>query len=475
MGNDRAPIRTQTGRNPAMTPTHFDHVLVGTGQATGTLVAGLPCSESIAVVEGGRVGGTCVNTGCTPTKALVASAKVAHMVKRAADYGVRVDGASVDFGAVMARMNETRRASSDGLESWLRRLEHVTLVEGWASFEGPKTLRVGETSITGDRIYLNVGGRPRLPEIPGLADVPWLDNARILELDALPDHLVVLGGGYVGLEFGQMFRRFGADVTILEAGERLVLREDEDVSQAVRDVLEGEGIVVRTGAQVVGVGRDGAGGTDGVAVWLESGEVVRGSHLLVAAGRVPNSDRLNLGAAGITTDERGYVEVDDRTMTSVEDVFALGDVNGRGAFTHTSVNDAEIALDALRGGSRRLSDRIPVFAMFTDPPLARVGLTKREAIERGHRVLEAERAMSRISRAREMGETQGFVRLLVDADSDLILGATILGVHGDEVINMVAAFMYSGRPCRDYRRSVLVHPTVSEIMPWILDDLKPVT
>lgn len=458
-----------------MTPTHFDHVLIGTGQATGTLVAGLPSTESIAVVEGGRVGGTCVNTGCTPTKTLVASAKVAHMVRRSADYGVRVDGVSVDFGAVMARMNETRRASSDGLASWLRRLEHVTMFEGWARFEGPKTVRVGETSITGERIYLDVGGRARVPEIHGLPDVPWLDNARILELDALPEHLIVLGGGYVGLEFGQMFRRFGADVTLLEAGERLVLREDEDVSQAVRDVLEGEGIVVRTEAQAARVGRDGVGAADGVAVTLESGEVVRGSHLLVAVGRVPNSDRLDLGAAGIATDERGFVEVDDRTMTNVDGVFALGDVNGRGAFTHTAVNDAEIALDALRGGSRRLPDRIPVFAMFTDPPLARVGLTKRDAIERGHRVLEATRAMARISRAKEMGETQGFVRLLVDADTDLILGATIFGVHGDEVINMFAAFMYSGRPCRDYRKSVLAHPTVSELMPWILDDLKPAT
>ena len=458
-----------------MTPTHFDHVLIGTGQATGTLVAGLPESESIAVIEGGRIGGTCVNTGCTPTKTLVASAKVAHMVQRAAEYGVRIDGASVDFGAVMARMNTMRRGSSDGLESWLQELDHVKLLKGWASFEGPKTVRVGETRITGEHIYLNVGARARVPEIPGLADVPWLDNARILELDALPEHLVVLGGAYVGLEFGQMFRRFGSEVTILEAGERLVLREDEDVSAAVKDVLEGEGITVRPNAHVVRVDRDVADASRGVAVTLEGGEVVRGSHLLVAVGRVPNSDRLNLDAAGITTDDRGYIEVDDRTMTDVDGVFALGDVNGHGAFTHTSVNDAEIVLDALHGGPRRVSDRIPVFAMFTDPPLARVGMTKREAIEKGHRVLEATRDMSRISRAKEMGETEGFVRLLVDADSDLILGASIFGLHGDEVINMFAAFMYSGRPCRDYRRAVLVHPTVSELMPWILDDLKPVT
>jgi len=455
-----------------MTPTHFDHVLVGTGQATGTLVAGLPKSESIAVVEGGRVGGTCVNTGCTPTKTLVASAKVAHMARRAADFGVRVDDATVDFGAVMARMNEMRHGSSHGLESWLENLDHVTLIEGWANFEGPKMLRVGDRRITGEKVYLNVGGRARVPEIPGLSDVPWLDNARILDLDVLPEHLVILGGGYVGLEFGQMFRRFGSAVTILEASDRLVHREDEDVSAAVRDVLEGEGIVVRPDARVARVDCDGA---SGVAVRLETGNVVRGSHLLVAVGRVPNSDRLNLDAAGIATDEHGFIAVDDRTMTSVDGVFALGDVNGRGAFTHTSVNDAEIALDAMRGGPRKLSDRIPIFAMFTDPPLARVGLTKREALERGHRVLEATRPMSRISRAKEMGETAGFVRLLVDADSDLILGATILGLHGDEVVNMFAAFMYSGRPCREYRRAVLLHPTVSELMPWILDDLAPVT
>lgn len=458
-----------------MTPTHFDHVLIGTGQATGTLVAGLPKSESIAVVEGGRVGGTCVNTGCTPTKTLVASAKVAHMVRRGADYGVLVDDAAVDFGAVMARMNEMRHGSSNSLESWLRKLGHVTLIEGWASFGGPKTLRVGERHITGENVYLNVGGRARVPEIPGLMDVPWLDNARILDLDTLPQHLVILGGGYVGLEFGQMFRRFGSAVTILEAGDRQVRREDRDVSEAVRDVLEGEGVVVRTSARAARVDRGSGADASGVAVHLETGEVVRGTHLLVAVGRVPNSDRLNLDAAGIATDDDGFIEVDDRTMTSFDGVFALGDVNGRGAFTHTSVNDAEIALDAMRGGPRKLSDRIPIFAMFTDPPLARVGLTKREALERGHRVLEATRPMSRISRAKEMGETAGFVRLLVDADSDLILGATIFGLHGDEVVNMFAAFMYSGRPCREYRRAVLVHPTVSELMPWILDDLAPAT
>lgn len=454
----------------------FDHIIVGTGQATGTLLGGLlPTGESIAVIEGDRVGGTCVNTGCTPTKTLVASARVAHQVRRAPEYGLQPGGLHVDFAAVMARMNEVRRDSREGLEGLIASREQVTLVRGWASFEGPKRLRVGEERIEGRSIYLNVGARPVVPDIDGLDAVPWLDNDRLLELTELPEHLVVLGGSYIGLELGQVFRRLGSRVTIVERGPRLVFREDEDVSQAVRAILEGEGVAVRLGASAVRVEATDGGG---VAVKLEEGggtDEVRGSHLLVAVGRRPNSDRLGLERAGIRTDERGYIVVDNHCRTDVEGVFAVGDVNGRGAFTHTSVNDAEIVLDLRRGGSRKLSDRIPTYAVFIDPPLGRVGLTEREAVERGHRVLRATRPMSKISRAKEMGETIGFAKLLVDAETDLILGAAILGPSGDEVVNMFAAFMYGGLPCHTYRRSVLVHPTISELMPWILDGLEPVT
>lgn len=453
-----------------MTPERFDHILIGTGQATGTLVGELPKDESIAIVEGGKIGGTCVNYGCTPTKTLVASAKVAHMARRGSEYGVGTGDVHVDFGRVMERMNTLRNSGSEGLQKWLESEDRVTLIRAWAEFEGPKAVRAGDRLLTADRIYINVGGRARALPIDGLEDVDWLDNERILELDDVPEHLIVVGGSYIGLEFAQMFRRFGAEVTVIEAAPQIMFREDEDIAETAQEILEDEGIAFRVGATLESVRRVGSG----VEADLANGETIAGSHLLLAVGRVPNTQRLNLGAAGIETDDKGYIAVDERTMTSVDGVFALGDVNGHGAFTHTAVNDAEIALDTIRGGDRKLSDRISTYAMFTDPPLARVGLAEKEAVEQGYNVLKATRAMKRISRAKEMGETRGMVKLLVDADTDLILGATILGVSGDEVINMFTAFMYSGRPCREYRKAVFVHPTVSELMPWILDDLEPV-
>ena len=451
---------------------HFQHVILGTGQATGTLLGALlPTGDSIAVIEGDRVGGTCVNTGCTPTKALVASAKVAHILRRAPEYGVQPNGVEIDFEAVRARMNAIR--DNTGMVSWISSAESVSLFEDWGHFEGPRQIRVGDEVITSDRIYINAGARPRVPEIPGLETVPWLDHSRFLELTEVPEHLIILGGSYIALEFAQIFRRFGARVTVLERGPQLVFREDADVAESIKDILELEDIDVCLDSRAVRVAPDGAG----VAVTiLQDGEerLLAGSHFLVAVGRVPNSDLLNAEAAGIQLDERGFIEVDDFCQTSAEGVFAVGDINGHGAFTHTSVNDAEIVLDQMHGGTRRLSDRIPVYALFIDPALGRVGMTEREAVAKGHRVMKATRPMSRISRAKEMGETLGFAKLLVDGDTDQILGAAILGPGGDEVINMFAAYMYSGLPCMDYRKSVLVHPTISELMPWILDTLEPV-
>jgi pyruvate/2-oxoglutarate dehydrogenase complex dihydrolipoamide dehydrogenase (E3) component len=453
----------------------YDHIIVGTGQATGTLLGGLlPTGDSIAVVEADRIGGTCVNTGCTPTKALVATARVAHQVRRASEYGLHPGDLRVDFGEVMARMDAVREDSRAGLEGWITSESQITLYRERGCFEGSRTLRVGAEVIEGKSIYLNVGARPSVPAIPGLDSVPWLDNRGVLELAELPRHLAILGGSYVGLEFSQIFRRLGARVTVIERGEQLMFREDPDVAEGVRAILVGEGIDIRlaTRATQLGPGRPG-----GVAISLErDGETseLESSHVLVAVGRVPNTDRLGLDAAGVDVDERGYIVVDDHCRTSADGVWAVGDVNGRGAFTHTAVNDAEIVLDTFRGGSRRISDRVPIYALFIDPALGRVGLTEKEAIARGHSVLKATRKMSRISRAKEMGETQGFAKLLVDADTDQILGAAILGPGGDEVVNMFAAFMYSGRPCREYRKSVLVHPTISELMPWILDTLEPV-
>ena len=451
---------------------NFQHAILGTGQATGTLLGALlPTGESIAVIEGDRVGGTCVNTGCTPTKALVASAKVAHMVRRAPEYGVEPNGIEINFEAVRARMNAIR--DNSGMVSWISSAEGVSLIEEWGRFEGPRQIRVGDEVITADRIYINAGARPRMPEIPGLETVPWLDQSRLLELTELPEHLIIVGGSYIALEFSQIFRRLGARVTVIEQGSQLVFREDADVAQSIKDILELEGIEICLDSNVVGVTPDGAG----VAVTIaESGDerLLTGSHFLVAIGRVPNSDRLNAEAAGIQLDERGFIQVDDFCRTTAEGVFAVGDINGHGAFTHTSVNDAEIVLDLTRGGDRKLSDRIPVYALFIDPALGRVGMTERDAVANGHRVLRATRPMSRIGRAKEMGETLGFAKLLVDADTDLMLGAAILGPGGDEIVNMFAAFMYSGRPCKEFRKSVLVHPTISELMPWILDTLEPV-
>jgi pyruvate/2-oxoglutarate dehydrogenase complex dihydrolipoamide dehydrogenase (E3) component len=456
-------------------PLHFDHLLVGTGQATGTLIRGLPQDERIAVVEGGAVGGTCVNTGCTPTKTLVASAKAAWATRRAGTFGVRVGDVEIDFPAVMARMNELRHGSREGLNRLLATAPNVTLLRGWARFTGPRTVVVGDRTLSAERVYLNVGARATVPDVDGLDAVPWVDHVGILELDRLPEHLVVLGAGYIALELGQVFVRFGARVTVIESGPRVLLREDEDVAAEVRAILEGEGVRFVVGARAERVAAVAGGG---VEVHFDSGRSVVGSHLLVATGRRPNSDRLDAGAAGVELDEDGYVAVDDHARSSAEGVYALGDVNGRGAFTHTSVHDAQVVLDHLRGGERSLGerslgDRDPVYAMYTDPPLGRVGLTEAQARERGLRVLRATMPMSDVARAAEMGETSGFVKVLVDADDDRFLGAAVLGVHGDEVVGLFALAMSAGVTASRFRRVVLPHPTVGELMPFLLERLQP--
>jgi pyruvate/2-oxoglutarate dehydrogenase complex dihydrolipoamide dehydrogenase (E3) component len=454
------------------TPTlEAEHVIVGAGQGASVLIHALPKDERVVLIEGAHVGGSCVNYGCTPTKTLVASARIAHQARRACEFGVEVGDVTIDYTAVRERMNRLRRGMREGLERSLASAPNLTLVHGWARFVGERTLQVGDTVVRGDRVYLDTGSRSRVPSIEGLESVPWLDNARLLDLEELPEHLLVIGASYIGLEFAQIYRRFGARVHVVDAGG-LMPREDRDVADAAQSILEGEGIEFSLDVPVRRV-RPGADGGVVVTICEDGGERdLVGSHLLVAAGRLPNSDRLDLAKAGIDTDERGYIVVDDELRTSAEGVFALGDVTGKSAFTHTSVNDGEIILDVLNGGSRRLSGRIPVYAMFIDPPLGRVGLTEREARERGYRLKRAVRPMASVTRAQEMGETDGFVKLLVDADTDHILGASVLGVHGDEVINMLAAFMYGDRTCSRYRRAVLVHPTVGELMPWVLDGLE---
>jgi pyruvate/2-oxoglutarate dehydrogenase complex dihydrolipoamide dehydrogenase (E3) component len=449
----------------------FDHIILGTGQATGTLLGRfIPTGDSIAVIEGAKVGGSCVNYGCTPTKTMVASARAIHMARRGDFYGFTTGEIEVDYNRVRERMNEIRNGSSSGLENWMNGTENVTLFTDWGSFTGPKTIKAGDEEIEGEKIYINTGTRAFNPPIEGLDEVPWMDNIRLLDLEELPEHLLIIGGGYVGVEFSQVFRRFGCDVTIIQRSDQLMPREDEDVAAGIQEILEEEGVTVMCNSEAEAVSEENGS----IQLKLKSGERLSGTHLLVATGRVPNSDTLNPEAAGLKTDQRGFLQVDDHCRTNVDGVFAVGDVNGEGAFTHTSVNDAEIVLDYLNGGDRAISKREVIYGLFIDPPMGRVGMTEKEALKAGKNLLKASRPMSKISRAKEMGETKGFAKLLVDGDTDLVLGASVLGPGGDEIINMFAAIMHSEIPCREYRKVVLVHPTVSELMPWVLDGLEPV-
>ncbi|MEL6254905.1 MAG: mercuric reductase [Bacteroidota bacterium] len=450
----------------------YDHIILGTGQATGTLLGKLiPTGDSIAVIEGGKVGGSCVNYGCTPTKALVASAKSIYVAGRGEEFGFSTGPIEIDYDRIRERMNDIRNGSKDGLTNWMENTLNVTLIREWGKFEGPKQIRVGEEVIEGKKIYINVGTRAFVPPIKGIEEVPWMDSGGLLDLEELPEHLIVIGGGYIGLEFSQIYRRFGAKVTLIQRNAQLMPREDQDIANAVEDFLKEEGIRVLKGRNSVEL-RGEAGKIELDIEKEGEKETIKGTHLLIATGRRPNSNTINLEAAGIKANEKGFIEVDDYCETNVKGVYALGDVNGHGAFTHTSVNDAEIVLDHMFDGTRSISQRIHIAGLFTDPPLGRVGMSEKEALAKGIKVLRAIRPMSRISRAKEMSETKGFAKLLVDADTDLIIGVAILGPGGDEVINMFAAIMHSGIPCRKYREVVLVHPTVSELMPWSLDSLE---
>ncbi|NQZ76205.1 MAG: mercuric reductase [Ekhidna sp.] len=449
----------------------YEHIIIGTGQATGTLLGQLiPSGESIAVIEGNRVGGSCVNYGCTPTKALVASAKAIHKAKQGEEFGFSTGAISIDFDRIMDRMNTIRNASSNGLQGWMESSKNVDLIFGWAHFTSDKVIEVNDMKLEGKHIYINTGTRPSIPPIEGIENINALDSAGLLELQELPQHLIILGGGYIGVEFAQVFRRFGSEVTIIQSGDQLMPREDHDVASSIAEFLTEEGISLQLNSRAKYVGeREGR-----IEVTTDQGKIVSGTHLLVAIGRKPNSDQLGLENTSITRSERGFIEVDQVCRTNASNVFALGDVNGHGAFTHTSVNDAEIVLSHLAGGNRKLTDRIPIYGLFTDPPLGKVGMSEKEALDAGIKLLKATRPMKQISRAKEMSETKGFAKLLVDAETDLIVGATILGPGGDEIVNMFAAIMHSQIPCKKYREVVLVHPTVSELMPWILDNLTPV-
>jgi pyruvate/2-oxoglutarate dehydrogenase complex dihydrolipoamide dehydrogenase (E3) component len=454
----------------------YDAIIIGTGQAGPSLAESLArAGMQVAIIERGKFGGTCVNNGCTPTKTLVASAYVARLAQRAADYGVEIAGpVKVNMARVKARKDALVERTTGGLESWLRSLTNVSVYTGQARLLNSHTVGVGSETLTGARLFINVGGRPAVPKLPGVDRIPYLTNESMMDVDSLPQELIVVGGSYVGLEFGQMYRRFGSRVTIVEMGPRLVGREDPDVSDAVREILEAEGIEIRLNAQCLAF-EPAPGGIYARLDCQQGAPEVSGSHVLLAVGRVPNTDDLGLSDAGVEVDERGYIKVDETLKTSAENVYALGDCNGRGAFTHTAYNDYEIVADnLLRGASRRVSDRIPIYGLYIDPPLGRLGMTETEARRAGHRILRARMPMTDVARAREKGETQGFMKILVDADSRRILGAAILGVGGDEAVHSLVDAMYAELPYTTVQHGVRIHPTVSELIPTALGELEPI-
>lgn len=444
----------------------FDAIIVGAGQAGPPLAGRLTrAGQSVALVERKLFGGTCVNTGCMPTKTLVASARAAHVARRAGDFGVLLAGeVGIDMLQVKSRADTVIANAREGVRAWLEGMDGCTVIEGHACFTDAQTLRVGDERLTAPQIFLNVGGRAAVPEMPGVHDIPYLTNTSILGLEQVPAHLLIIGGSYIGLEYAQMYRRFGARVTVVEKGPRLIGREDEDVSAAVRDILQGEDIDIRTDVAHISFAReDGA-----IAVTLDGGRLTC-SHVLVAVGRVPNTDDLCLDQAGVATDTRGYITVDDELRTNVPGIWALGDCNGRGAFTHTAYNDFEIvAANLLDGEHRRLSERVSGYALYIDPPLGRVGIGQAEARKRGCPFLVGKRPMSKIGRAVERDETQGFMKVIVDAETKAILGAAILGIEGDEAIHGIIDMMSVGATATQLQHTVPIHPTVSELLPTLL-------
>jgi pyruvate/2-oxoglutarate dehydrogenase complex dihydrolipoamide dehydrogenase (E3) component len=454
---------------------HFDAIVIGTGQAGPPLAARFSSAgEAVAIIERQKFGGTCVNTGCIPTKTMVASAYAAHLARRGAEFGFAVHGdVLVDMKRVKARKDEVSGRSNKGVEEWLRGLANCTVIQGHARFQSPHSVVVNDEVLEADKIFINVGGRATIPPFPGIHDVPFLTNSSMMDVDFLPEHLVIVGGGYIGLEFGQMYRRFGSEVTIVEMGPRPIAGEDKDVSEAVQKILEIEGIRFRPNAKCISLTQRDSG----IAVGVECTEgppEVSGTHVLLAVGRTPNTNDLGLDQAGIATDPRGYITVDDQLQTNVPGIWALGDCNGRGGFTHTSYNDYEIVADNLfNADHRRVSDRIQTYALYTDPPLGRCGMTDAEIRKSGRPALGVTYPMSRVSRAYEKGETEGFMKIRVDAETKHILGAAILGTGGDEVVQILLDMMYARTPYTVIQRAMHIHPTVAEYLPTVLSKLEP--
>jgi pyruvate/2-oxoglutarate dehydrogenase complex dihydrolipoamide dehydrogenase (E3) component len=457
--------------------TRYDALIIGTGQSGPPLAKRLAREgRKVAIVERKRFGGTCVNNGCIPTKTLIASARAAHVARRAAEFGVVIEGPiRVDMKAVKARKDAIVRVSNQGVEESLRENPGISVYLGHARFVGPKEVEVGDQRLAAEQIFINVGGRADVPRIAGIETVPYYTNSSMMAVDFLPEHLVILGGSYIGLEFGQMYRRFGSEVTIVQRNQRLTPREDEDVSEAIRGILEDEGIRILTDADATRV----TARADQVVVAVSAGgkaTTVVGSHLLVATGRRPNTDDLGLDKAGVATDERGYIKVDGALRTNVPGIFALGDCNGRGAFTHTSYNDFEIvAANLFDDDPRRVEDRILTYGLFIDPPLGRCGMTEAEIRRKGIKALVTKMPMEDVGRAYERSETKGFIKIIVDAESKRLLGAALLGIEGDEVVQGLLDLMYAKAPYTVIQRAMHIHPTVYEMIPGMFEELQPLT
>lgn len=452
----------------------FDAIIIGSGQA-GTPLAFKLASKGmkVAFIEKEHFGGTCLNTGCTPTKAYVASARRMHDAQNGDALGISIPtGAKTNLDKVKERKDSLVQNSVKGIKKGVEENENITFFSGTASFIGEKSIDVNGNTLTANEIYINVGGRPRIPK--EYQSVDPLDNKSILELTSLPGHLVIVGGSYIGLEFGQMFRRFGCEVTIVEKNSNIIHREDEDISKSIQKTMENEGVKFRLGATCLGA-KKLENGKICVNVNCEKGEPqVIGTHVLLAIGRIPNTDTLNLENAGVHTNDQGFIQVNDHLETNIPGIYALGDCNGEGAFTHTAYNDFEIIVNnKLEGGNRKVSDRILTYGLFVDPPLGRAGMTLSEAKQTGKKLLVAKREMSKIARAKEKGETDGFMRVVVDANTKQILGASILGVGGDEVISGILNIMTAKQPYTVIRDSVQIHPTVSELLPTLLGALEP--
>ncbi len=456
-------------------PQSFDAIFIGAGQSGPFLAARFAATgKKTLLIERAHLGGTCVNNGCIPTKSLVASARVAHMARRAADFGVSAGPVSVDMRRVKARKDQIVNDSVTGLTTWLGNMENLTLLWGSAKFTGPHEIEVLGERYSAPQIFINTGGRPTAPAWPGIEQVPYLTNESMMDLDVLPEHLIIVGGSYIGLEFAQMYRRFGSEVTVLEHGPRLVAREDQDVSDAIAEILHNEAVSLHFDADNFAVSAIPEGGITLSATVGGEPLTLDGSHLLIATGRKPNVEDLDVGKAGLALDSHGYIAVDDQLRTNVEGIWAMGDVNGRGAFTHTSYNDYEIvAANLFDHDPRRVSDRSVAYALYIDPPLGRVGLTETQVRATGRKALIATRPMSRVGRAHERSETQGFMKVLVDADTKRVLGASLLGIECDEVIHLFVDNIAADLPYTAISRTMHIHPTVSELIPTLLQDLKP--